>query len=291
MSARELGGREAAASLQREVEAAVRALGTAPRLSVFAPVADEASAHYGRMITRTAAKVGIEVRLHEFDPHGSADVLRRALQEAAASGVHGLQVHKPLPRGISASELLEEFEAEDVEGLGPRHVGRLLAGRPRFVPCTALAVWRILHWHGIALDGQRALVLGRSDIVGAPLATLLQQSGATVTVAHTRTRDLATLVAGSDLVISAAGQRDLVPPESLKAGAVLADVGHHVLDDGSVRGDFSIAHHQRAAAFTPVPGGVGPLTTLCLLESVARAAARALDKPTALADPRRPFHP
>ncbi len=291
MSARELGGREAAAALQCEVEAAVRALGAAPRLAVFAPATDEASAHYGRMITRMAAKVGIEVNLHEFDPAAGSDNLRRALQEAAASGVHGIQVHKPLPQGGTLSALLEEFEAEDVEGLGPRHVGRLLAGRAQCVPCTALAVWRLLQWHGIALDGQRALVLGRSDIVGAPLAVLLQQSGATVTVAHTRTRDLATLVSGSDLVISAAGQRDLFLPEALTPHSVLADVGHHVLPDGSVRGDFSAAHHARASAFTPVPGGVGPLTTICLLEAVTRAAAQALGKPTSLADPRRPFHP
>lgn len=291
MSARELGGREAAAALQHAIDNAVRSLGVSPRLAVFAPAADEASAHYGRMITRLAAKVGIEVRLHGFEPERGAVALQTMLQESAAAGVHGIQIHKPLPRGSTASELLETLEALDVEGLGPRHVGRLHAGRPRFVPCTALAVWRLLQWHDIALDGQRALVLGRSDIVGAPLAALLQQSGATVTVAHTRTRNLAALVSASDLVIAAAGQRDLVPAEAIRPGTVLADVGHHVLEDGSVRGDFSSAHHARAAAFTPVPGGVGPLTTVCLLESVTRAAAEALGKSTTLADPRRPFRP
>jgi methylenetetrahydrofolate dehydrogenase (NADP+)/methenyltetrahydrofolate cyclohydrolase len=291
MSATELGGRELAAALQQELISAVSALGFTPRLDVFAPEGDDASAHYGRMIVRLAAKIGVSVKLVAFHPADGVDSLREQLRRSASDGAYGIQVHKPLPSHGTLSELLEPVAGLDVEGVSPAHVGRLLAQRASFVPCTALAVWRLLAWHEVPLDGTGALVLGRSDIVGSPLAALLQHSGATVTVAHRRTKDLAHLVAQAELIVSAAGQRDLVAPEWIRTGAVLADVGHHVLEDGSVRGDFSSAHHVRSRAFTPVPGGVGPVTTYCLLEAVVRAAAIQSGRACSVRDPLRRLRP
>ncbi|MSR75612.1 MAG: bifunctional 5,10-methylenetetrahydrofolate dehydrogenase/5,10-methenyltetrahydrofolate cyclohydrolase [Planctomycetes bacterium] len=292
MDSQILEGKSAAAALRVSVQAEVARLGLQPRLVVFAPEDDEASQHYVRMITRSAAQCGVSVELRAFDVRAPIETLRSAVAQAAKEpGVNAIQIQKPLPKGASASLILEGSEARDVEGLSPQHVGLLHAGRPCFVPCTALATWRLLQWHGIPLEGRRAVVIGRSDIVGAPLAALLQQSGATVSVVHTRTRNPGAEVARAEIVVSAAGQRDICRPEDISVGAVLADVGHHTLADGSVSGDFSAAHQARSSAYTPVPGGVGPLTTMCLIESVVRAAALQAGQGTVLADPRRPCRP
>ena len=283
-----LEGKSAAEALRNTLVAEVARLGLVPRLVVFAPQGDEASAHYVRMITRSGERCGIRVELRSFDATAPFAVLQAAVAAAGTdSSIHGIQIQKPLPRGGSANLALEGCEERDVEGLSPHHSGLLLAGRAQFVPCTALALWRLLQWHGIAIDGRRAVIIGRSDIVGAPLSTLLQQSGATVTMLHTRTRNPRELITQAEILVSAAGQRDVCAPDDIALGAVLADVGHHVLPDGSVSGDFSAQHCARASAFTPVPGGVGPLTTMCLLESVLRAAALQAGMATVVADPRR----
>lgn len=288
MEPRILEGRSAADSLRNAVTAEVARLGTTPVLEVLAPRHDSASEHYVRSIGRSAARAGINVVHTSFDADGDGSDVRAAIRTSTAQA---LQIQKPLPRGLSAGQLLEAEDARDVEGLSPRHVGMLHAGRPQFVPCTALAVWRLLLWHGIALEGRRAVVVGRSDIVGAPLAALLQRSGATVAVLHTRTRSVPLEVQRAEVLVSAAGQRDLCAPSDIPQGCILADVGHHVLEDGSVCGDFSAAHHAVSAAYTPVPGGVGPLTTWCLMEAVVRAAALQRGVDTVLSDPLRSFLP
>ena len=202
----------------------------------------------------------------------------RALQRLSADDtVHGIILQVPLPPGVDGVELATAIAPEkDVDGANPVSLGRLTAGLPAFAPATAAAVLRILDDHGVELAGRRAVVVGRSLVVGKPAAMLLLARDATVTVCHSRTRDLAARTSEAEILVAAVGRPRMLGAEHVAPGAVVVDVGTTPDENGNLVGDVDAeAVMGRAGALTPVPGGVGPVTTALLLHNTVTAAARA----------------
>jgi methylenetetrahydrofolate dehydrogenase (NADP+)/methenyltetrahydrofolate cyclohydrolase len=279
-----LSGRELAAEIRAgtaERAAELTATGRAPRLAVVTATADEASAWYVRQIATSAAKAGIACDVtdltpdDEESPEATAARIEAAL--TALSGeptVHGIILQTPLPGGARLAELAAAIgPAKDVDGANPVSLGRLMTGLPAFAPATAEAVLRLLDHHGTELAGQHAVVVGRSAIVGKPVAHLLLDRNATVTICHSRTRDLAAITTQADVLVVAAGRAGLIGPEHVAAGATVVDVGTNATADGGLAGDVDPKVAEVAGALSPVPGGVGPVTTAVLLRHVAEAAA------------------
>jgi len=251
--------------------------------------ADESAAWYTRAIARAGDKVGIDVRVERLADDASAATVRAALQRLSADDtVHGIILQMPLPPGVDGVELATAIAPEkDVDGANPVSLGRLTAGLPAFAPATAAAVLRILDDHGVELAGRRAVVVGRSLVVGKPAAMLLLARDATVTVCHSRTRDLKHHVKDAEILVVAAGHPGLITGSMLRPGAVVVDVGINVVD-GKLVGDVDFESARRvASAITPVPGGVGPLTNALLLAHLARAAHAQADAEPGAAAPSR----
>ncbi|HXZ54236.1 MAG TPA: bifunctional methylenetetrahydrofolate dehydrogenase/methenyltetrahydrofolate cyclohydrolase FolD [Burkholderiales bacterium] len=192
--------------------------------------------------------------------------------------IHGILVQLPLPQGLSSDRVLEAISPlKDVDGFHPTNVGLLAIGHPRFVPCTPLGVMRLLEHEGINPESRHAVVVGRSNIVGKPMALLLLQQGATVTICNSKTPDLGAMTREADILVVAAGKPSLIRGEMVKPGATVIDVGINRLADGRLVGDVDFQSVQGTAArVTPVPGGVGPMTIAMLLENTIASAERAL---------------
>jgi len=277
-TARILDGKALAAVVRAEVKEQVSALlasGVTPGLAVVLVGEDPASQIYVRNKTRAGQEVGIAVFDHKLPKDTTEAALITLLQQLSADPkVHGVLVQLPLPAPLSATRILEALDpAKDVDGLLTQNVGLLWLGRPHLVPCTPLGVMRLLKEAGTSLAGAKAVVVGRSNLVGRPIAGLLLAADATVTICHSRTRDLPQQVAAADIVIAALGRPESIRGEWIRPGATVIDVGINRLADGKIVGDveFDIAR-QRAGAITPVPGGVGPLTIAMLLSNTAQAA-------------------
>jgi methylenetetrahydrofolate dehydrogenase (NADP+)/methenyltetrahydrofolate cyclohydrolase len=276
--------------------------GVTPGLSVVLVGEDPASTIYVRNKHKAAAEVGMRSWIEKLPATADeATVLRLVERLNRDPAVHGILVQLPLPSGVREPCVLESVDpAKDVDGFHPVNVGRLLAGLPGFVPCTPAGIVDLLRSHGIPLAGQHAVVIGRSNIVGKPTAVLLLREHCTVTVCHSRSRDVARLAAQADILVAAAGRRALVTGEYIRPGAVVVDVGiHRVEDEATCRqlyGDdperlravrergFTLAGdvhplqaRARAGWLSPVPGGVGPLTIARLLQNTAEAAERTLE--------------
>jgi methylenetetrahydrofolate dehydrogenase (NADP+)/methenyltetrahydrofolate cyclohydrolase len=253
--------------------AALRAAGTTPTLAIVVPTGDEATAWYVRSIARTAAKAEIVVRqvdLHE----ATADQLTAELDALSADeGVHGIICQTPLPKGITLDQVGQHIAvAKDVDGANPESLGRLAAGLPAFAPATAQAVVEILQREQVPLSGADVVVVGRSNVVGKPAALLLLAENATVTICHSRTRDLAAHTRQADVLVAAVGRARMLGAEHVKPGAAVIDVGINRTEDGLV-GDVDFdAAVRRAGWITPVPGGVGPMTIAMLLRNTVVAA-------------------
>ncbi len=272
---RVIDGRAAAEALRREVGAAVASLPWTPGLAVVLVGDDPASAVYVRNKDRAARGAGIAVetiRLSADAPE--AVVLGVVARLNADPAVDGILVQLPLPPQIRAAVVIAALDpAKDVDGLHPVNAGLLATGRPGLVPCTPLGVMRLLAVAGVALRGARAVVLGRSALVGRPVASLLLAADATVTVAHSHTRDLAAECRRAEIVVAAVGRPELVRGDWIAPGAVVIDVGINRLADGRLVGDAAFAEcAEVAGAITPVPGGVGPMTIACLLDNTLRAS-------------------
>jgi methylenetetrahydrofolate dehydrogenase (NADP+)/methenyltetrahydrofolate cyclohydrolase len=262
----------------RKGVAALRArTGTAPTLAVvlvgdFAP-----SKVYVANKKRAAESVGIASR-DLVHPEGlSQDALLRLLASLNADpSIHGILLQLPLPAGLDEDAAINAITPEkDVDGLHPVNLGNLLGGKPTVVPCTPAGCLEILDHYGVELKGADAVVLGRSRLVGKPLAQLLLGRHATVTTCHTRTRDLASHTRRADVLCVAAGTAGVVTGDMIKNGAVVIDVGINRLDSGRLVGDVDFESASRkAGAITPVPGGVGPMTVAMLLRNTLRAAER-----------------
>ena len=273
-----LDGKTAAAEVRSEVASEVAALkekGVSVRLDVILVGEDPASVTYVASKERDSQEVGIESRVHRF----SADVPQRELSDLVGrlnedKSVSGFFIQLPLPEGLDAMPLISDITpAKDVDGLSPESVGRLAVGLPSLLPCTPHGVVQLLMRNGIELSGREAVVVGRSNLVGKPLAQLLLRENATVTVCHSRTRDLPEVTRRADVLIVAAGKREMVGAEHVKEGAVVVDVGIHRKQEGGLVGDVRFDEVEpRAAWISPVPGGVGPMTRAMLLHNTVMAA-------------------
>jgi methylenetetrahydrofolate dehydrogenase (NADP+)/methenyltetrahydrofolate cyclohydrolase len=278
-----LDGKAVAQKVLDEVRAGVARLrertGVVPTLAVvlvgdFAP-----SRIYVASKVKTTASVGIASRDHVHPGGLSREALLDLLGTLNAdASVHGVLLQLPLPAGLDEDEAINAIApAKDVDGLHPTNLGHLLAGAPRMVPCTPAGCLEILDHYGAKLEGAEAVVVGRSRLVGKPLAQLLLARHATVTMCHTRTRDLAAHTRRADVLCVAAGRPAVVTGDMVKPGAWVIDVGVNRLDTGTLAGDVDFASaRERAHAITPVPGGVGPMTIAMLMRNTLLAAERQL---------------
>lgn len=281
--ARLLEGAPIAATIRAAVAADVASLraarGRAPGLAVVVCGRSAPSIVYLERILKACADAGIDARFEEVggdDPAGQGAGLRSTLLRLNADPtVSGIIVQMPLPAGIPLRTVIDAIDPmKDIDGIHPLNAGLLRLGYEGFVPATAHAAMEILRRSGIPIEGADAVVIGRSAVVGMPVASMLVQAGATVTVCHSRTRDLAANVRRADIVVVAAGRPGLITGSMLKSGAVVVDVGINLVD-GRIVGDVDFeSARDVAGAITPVPGGVGPLTNALLLAHVVRAAQR-----------------
>jgi methylenetetrahydrofolate dehydrogenase (NADP+)/methenyltetrahydrofolate cyclohydrolase len=275
-----LDGRVVAAKIQGAVADAVTALrarGIRPALAVVLVGEDPASKIYVGGKRRACQAAGIEARDHLF-PGGlpEPDLLALIRELNADRSVHGILVQLPLPPGIDEDRVIAAVDpAKDVDGFHPENLGRLLAGMPGVLPCTPAGVIEILDHYGVDLKGAEAVVVGRSRIVGKPLAQLLLGRHATVTVCHTRTRDLAAHTQRAEVLAVAAGRPAVVTGDMVRADAVVVDIGVNRLPGGKLAGDVDFPSvSPRVRAITPVPGGVGPMTVAMLMRNTVDAARR-----------------
>jgi methylenetetrahydrofolate dehydrogenase (NADP+)/methenyltetrahydrofolate cyclohydrolase len=275
-----IDGKAIAAKLRGEVATAALALrgrGIAPTLAVVLVGDDPASAVYVRGKSKAAREANVDIRDHKLPAtttQGELMALVDALNRDPV--VDGILVQLPLPIPLDEDAVIRAIDpAKDVDGLHPSNLGFLAQGRPIVAPCTPKGCMRLLHEVGAKLSGARAVVIGRSKLVGRPLALLLTNADATVTLCHSRTRDLADEVRRAEIVVAAIGRPELVRGSWISDGAIVLDVGINRLADGRLVGDVEFgAAAQRARAITPVPGGVGPMTIACLLENTVEAARR-----------------
>jgi methylenetetrahydrofolate dehydrogenase (NADP+)/methenyltetrahydrofolate cyclohydrolase len=278
-----LEGRPVAAKVLAEVKAGVAALtantGVQPTLAVVLVGEDPASQIYVRNKKRAADDVGIASRDFLFPAGCSQAELTETIRTINADpSVHGILLQLPLPKGLDENEAVNAIApAKDADGLHPMSLGNLLAGKPSMVPCTPGGCLEILDHYGIPLEGAEAVVVGRSRLVGKPLAQLLLARNATVTMCHTRTRDLAAHCRRADILCVAAGRPHFITGDMVKAGAVIIDVGVNRLDTGKLAGDVDFeSASKQARAITPVPGGVGLMTVAMLMKNTLLAATRQL---------------
>ena len=275
VTAKIIDGKQVAADLRALVAARAAALPYRPGLAVVLVGEDPASTVYVRNKDRAATAAGIAARTLRLPVETTeAALLATVAALNADAEVDGILVQLPLPAHIRARAVIEAIDpAKDVDGFHPVNVGRLHDGTADLVPCTPLGVMKLLAAAGVAPRGARAIVLGRSAIVGKPVAALLTAADATVTIAHSRTRDLPAECRRADVLVAAVGRAEMVRGDWVAPGAVVIDVGINRLADGRLVGD--VAYDEAAAvagAITPVPGGVGPMTIACLLENTVTAA-------------------
>lgn len=249
--------------------------GLQPGLAAVQVGDDPASKVYVRNKMKACAEVGLYSEHVELPAATTeAALLEKITALNHDPRIHGILVQLPLPAQISADNVLRAVAPEkDVDGFHPYNVGLLSTGQPRFVPCTPAGVMTLLAGEEIGLDGREAVVVGRSNIVGKPMAMLLLQKGATVTMCHSRTKDLASHTCRADVLIAAVGRARMIGAEMIKPGAVVVDVGINRLPDGKLAGDVAFeAMLGKASHITPVPGGVGPMTVAMLMANTVRAA-------------------
>jgi methylenetetrahydrofolate dehydrogenase (NADP+)/methenyltetrahydrofolate cyclohydrolase len=283
MAAVLLDGKRLAETMQAEIATEVSAFvqkhGTRPGLAALLVGDNDASARYVRNKRKACENVGIHSWLHALPRQTSREQLLDLVARLNADpAVHGILPQLPLPPHIPEAEVIQAVAPlKDVDGFGPENLGLLAAGYPRYLPCTPHGVQQLLLRHGIAIEGQHVVIVGRSNIVGKPLALILMQkapgANATVTLCHSRSRDLAELTRQADIVVMAIGQARLLKANMVRPGAVVVDVGMNRLPDGKLCGDVDFDGVAAvASAITPVPGGIGPMTITMLLHNTLRAA-------------------
>jgi methylenetetrahydrofolate dehydrogenase (NADP+)/methenyltetrahydrofolate cyclohydrolase len=282
-----LDGKKLAETIQTEIRDAVvgmsRDHGVRPGLAAVLVGDNPASQVYVRNKRKACEKVGIDSWLHELPADTpQARLLDLIAQLNADPKVHGILVQLPLPKQIDEMTIIRAVSADkDVDGFGPESLGLLAIGQPRFLACTPLGVQQLLLRNGIAIEGRHVVIVGRSNIVGKPLALILMQkaagANATVTVCHSKSQNLAATVRQADIVVVAIGSARFLKAEMVRPGAVVVDVGMNRLPDGKLCGDVDFdAVAPIASAITPVPGGVGPMTIAMLLHNTLQSARLAL---------------
>jgi methylenetetrahydrofolate dehydrogenase (NADP+)/methenyltetrahydrofolate cyclohydrolase len=275
MTARIIDGKAVAADLRQRIAARVAGLGYRPGLRVVRVGDDPASGVYVRNKDKAAKEVGFDSATIALPATTTeAELLAVVAQLNADPAVDGILVQLPLPPQIRADVVISAVAPEkDADGFHPLNAGRLASGQAGLVPCTPKGVMHLLAASGAVLPGARAAVLGRSNIVGRPMAQLLLAADCTVTIVHSRTRDLPAECRRAEILVAAVGRPEMVRGDWIAEGATVIDVGINRLPDGKLVGDVAYAEAAtRAAAITPVPGGVGPMTIACLLENTLDAA-------------------
>jgi len=275
-----IDGKAIAAKIREEIAAGVAALkdkGVTPGLAVVLVGDDPASQVYVRMKEQACEKAGIFSDEHKLPAETSEAQLLALIDELNRDPrIDGILVQLPLPKQIDESKILEAISPKkDVDGFHPYNVGRLVTGNPLFQPCTPYGVMKMIEHTGIDLTGKEVVVVGRSNIVGKPVALMCLARHATVTICHSRTKDLAAQVAKADVLIAAVGRAEMIKGAWIKPGAVVIDVGVNRVGEKKLVGDVEFdAALQRAGAITPVPGGVGPMTITMLLYNTLESAKR-----------------
>jgi methylenetetrahydrofolate dehydrogenase (NADP+)/methenyltetrahydrofolate cyclohydrolase len=272
MAATLIKGKPIAERIRAEVAEEVKAIGHIGLVTVLVGD-DPASEVYIRLKHKAAVEAGIDATDLRLPAETSEEELLAKVEELDADAdVDAILVQLPLPEQIDEAKVIRALApAKDVDGFHPFNAGQLYLGRPTLVPATPLGVLAMLVEHGIELDGARAVVVGRSDIVGKPMAHLLMQANATVTICHSHTRDLARHTLDADVLVAAVGIPAMISPDMVRSGGVVVDVGINRTEAGIV-GDVDPGAADLAAFLTPVPGGVGPMTIACLLQNAVRCA-------------------
>lgn len=280
MSAQLIDGNALSRQLRTDVHARVQALkarGVTPGLAVILVGEDPASAVYVRNKVKACGETGIHSVFEKYDESLSeADLLARIEALNKDPSIHGILVQMPLPRHINPQRVIETIStAKDVDGYSVQSAGDLMAGLPGFRPCTPYGCMKLIETTGIDLRGKHAVVIGRSNTVGKPMALLLLQANATVTVCHSATPDLGSFTRQADVVVAAVGRRGVLTADMVKPGAVVIDVGMNRNDEGKLCGDVDFEGVKTVAGhITPVPGGVGPMTITMLMVNTLESAER-----------------
>ena len=271
-----LDGKKLAGKMQAEMKLRVdhlREKGKIPGLTVLLVGEDKASQVYVRNKERQAEAVGIKsevIRLPETI--SESDLLNQIEQLNKNETVHGVLVQLPLPKHIDEQKVLRTIDySKDVDGFHPMNMGNFLLGNESTLPCTPFGIMKLLEAYGISIEGKNALVIGRSNIVGKPMALMLMEKNATITIAHSRTKDLKALAQQADIIVAAIGRGHMITGDFIKPGAVVVDVGMNRNTEGKLIGDVDTASVMGIASFvTPVPGGVGPMTITMLLDQTIK---------------------
>ncbi|MFA7303066.1 MAG: bifunctional methylenetetrahydrofolate dehydrogenase/methenyltetrahydrofolate cyclohydrolase FolD [Methanoregula sp.] len=276
-----LDGKKVAEARQKLVKDAIRDAGLHPHLATVIVGSDPASQMYVRMKHRACESVGIGSAGIELPGTATTGAVLEAISKLNRDpAINGILVQLPLPKQIDTEQVIASVRTDkDVDGFHPENLGLLFSGKPRFAPCTPFGIMTLFAEYNIPVAGARAVVLGRSIDVGRPMAALLTNADATVTICHSRTRNLPDETRQADILVSAIGKAHFVQPDMVKPGAVVIDVGINQLD-GKLVGDVAFDTVQEiASAITPVPGGVGPMTIATLMENTYKAAKLQLCKP------------
>jgi methylenetetrahydrofolate dehydrogenase (NADP+) / methenyltetrahydrofolate cyclohydrolase len=276
VTAQLIDGKFVARALEQEVAAAISRLSFRPGLVAVRVGNDPASEVYVRNKAKKARELGLEgTELIHPESMSEAELLAEVERLNREDNVDGILVQLPLPKQIDSMKVIDAIHpAKDVDGFHPINVGMLHLGRPSLVPCTPAGVIRLIESTGEAIEGKHAVVIGRSDIVGKPVAALLLQRHATVTICHSRTRDLVAIAREADILVAAIGKARFVTADMIKPGAIVIDVGINRVD-GKLAGDVDFnAAREVAGWITPVPGGVGPMTIAMLMKNTVTAAER-----------------
>ncbi len=280
MTAHIIDGKALAAQIRSEVSgrtAALKARGVQPALSIILVGEDPASQVYTKHKVNDSAETGLAATLERYPADMTEEALLARIRELNQDpAVHGILVQLPLPRHLDSQKVIETISpAKDVDGFHVANAGALMVGRPGFWPCTPHGCMKMLESIGYDLRGKNAVVIGRSNIVGKPMAMMLLAKNATVTICHSATRDLKSYTLNADVVIAAVGKRHILTADMIKPGAVVIDVGMNTNDAGKLCGDVDfVGVSQVAGWITPVPGGVGPMTRAMLLVNTLEAAER-----------------
>ncbi|HEX3060467.1 MAG TPA: bifunctional methylenetetrahydrofolate dehydrogenase/methenyltetrahydrofolate cyclohydrolase FolD [Usitatibacter sp.] len=278
MSARLIDGKAIAAQARHECALRVERLksrGVIPGLAVVIVGEDPASQVYVRNKALASEAIGMHSEVHAMSKDTTEEQLLAFIHSLnTRRTVHGILVQLPLPRHIDSRAVVAAIDpSKDVDGFNYRNIGALVLGEPAFYPCTPWGVMKMLEHEGVKVEGMNAVVVGRSTIVGKPMALMLINSGATVTVCHSKTRDLASVTRQADLLVAAVGKARMIGASMVKPGAIVIDVGINRLPDGKLAGDVDFAAvSQVASMITPVPGGVGPMTIAMLLANTVKSA-------------------
>jgi len=276
-----IDGKAISQKIRSEVKAATEILikekGVTPGLAVVLVGDNPASKVYVGSKEKACVEMGFYSEKHVLPVTASQDELLKLIDKLNKDkNIHGILVQLPLPKQINEDFVLEAISpGKDVDGFHPYNVGRLAVGKPLFQPCTPYGMMKMLEYSNISVEGKHAVIIGRSNIVGKPIALMLLQKSATVTICHSKTTDLKAEVKRADIVVAAIGKPEFVTGDMLKEGAVVLDVGINRLESGKLVGDVDFASAEKvASAITPVPGGVGPMTIAMLMYNTLESAKR-----------------